>query len=240
VSVDNGANQAFSINPNQNYHILDVQVDGTSMGAVSTYTFTGVTQDHTITASFALDNQPPVANAGADQSVLVNDSVTLDGSGSSDADGDSLSFSWSFVSKPNGSSATLSDTTATTPSFLVDAAGDYVLQEIANRIDAQIRASDVAARYGGEEFVVLLPDTNLESGIKLAERVRKAVSALPYELPGGKQECITASIGIAGTMPDADAEDLKTLGEALIAHADVALYQAKADGRDRIAVDGNK
>ena len=120
------------------------------------------------------------------------------------------------------------------------AAGDYVLQEIANRIDAQIRASDVAARYGGEEFIVLLPDTDLESGAKLAERIRKAVSASPYDLPGGKQERITASIGISGTMPDKDADDLKTLGEALIAHADVALYQAKSDGRDRVAVDGSE
>ncbi|MEJ2127527.1 MAG: DUF484 family protein [Woeseiaceae bacterium] len=118
-------------------------------------------------------------------------------------------------------------------------AGDYVLQEIANRIDAQIRASDVAARYGGEEFIVLLPDTNLESGTKLAERIRGAVSASPYELPGGKEEIITASIGISGTMPDENAEDLKTLGEALIAHADVALYEAKSKGRDRVAVDGN-
>ena len=119
------------------------------------------------------------------------------------------------------------------------AAGDYVLQEIANRIDAQIRASDVAARYGGEEFIVLLPDTDLESGTKLAERIRKAVSAAQYDLPGGEKETITASIGISGTLPDRDAEDLKTLGEALIAHADVALYEAKSDGRDRIAVDGN-
>ena len=119
------------------------------------------------------------------------------------------------------------------------AAGDYVLQEIASRIDAQIRASDVAARYGGEEFIVLLPNTGIESGIKLAERIRKAVSAAPYDLPGGKMETITASIGISGTTPDEDAEDLKTLGESLIAHADVALYQAKSDGRDSVAVDGH-
>lgn len=118
------------------------------------------------------------------------------------------------------------------------AAGDYVLQEIANRIDVQIRASDVAARYGGEEFVVLLPDTDLSSGRKLAERIRKAVAATPHDLPGGEKETITASIGISGVTPDTDADDLKTVGESLIAHADVALYQAKSDGRDRVAVDG--
>jgi diguanylate cyclase (GGDEF)-like protein len=120
------------------------------------------------------------------------------------------------------------------------AAGDYVLQEIANRIDAQNRASDVAARYGGEEFVVLLPDTDIASGVKLAERIRHAVSEVPYDLPGGEQKTITASIGIAGITPGADAEDLKTVGDSLIARADVALYRAKSDGRDRVAVDGDQ
>jgi VCBS repeat-containing protein len=78
------------------------------------------------------DNVPPVANAGADQSALVNDTVTLDGSGSSDVDGDTLSFKWSFASKPNGSSATLSSTTAAKPSFVGDVAGSYVVQLIVN------------------------------------------------------------------------------------------------------------
>lgn len=117
------------------------------------------------------------------------------------------------------------------------AAGDIVLQEIANRIDSQIRASDVAARYGGEEFVVLLPDTDIESGVNLAERIRGSVSASPYVLPKGEAQRMTASIGIAGVTPNADAEDIKTIGESLIARADVALYRAKAGGRDRIAVD---
>ena len=118
------------------------------------------------------------------------------------------------------------------------AAGDYVLQEIANRIDAQVRKSDVAARYGGEEFIVLLPATSIESAVKLADRIRGAVSSTPYEMPGGQAREITASIGISGITPGVDDDDLKTLGESLIAHADVALYEAKAGGRDRVAVDG--
>jgi len=117
------------------------------------------------------------------------------------------------------------------------AAGDAVLQELANRIDVQIRASDVAARYGGEEFIVLLPDTDISSGVKLAERIRRAVASALYVLPGGEQQAITASIGIAGVTPEADADDLKTIGESLIARADVALYRAKSDGRDRVAMD---
>ena len=116
------------------------------------------------------------------------------------------------------------------------AAGDAVLQEMAQRIDSQVRASDVAARYGGEEFVILLPDTDNDSGILLAERIRKAIGAESYQLPGGQTETMTASIGIAGIAPEPDADDLKTLGDALIARADVALYQAKSGGRDCVAV----
>jgi hypothetical protein len=91
-----------------------------------------VTQDHTITASFALGNQVPNANAGADQTKSVNDNVILDGSGSGDPDGDTLTFKWSFASKPNSSSAALSSTTKVNPIFVVDAPGNYVVQLIVN------------------------------------------------------------------------------------------------------------
>ncbi len=116
------------------------------------------------------------------------------------------------------------------------AAGDAVLQELAGRIDSQVRASDVAARYGGEEFVVLLPDTRIDSGVLLAERIRAAVSSARYEIPSAEPQTITASIGIAGVTPGPDDDDLKTLGDSLIARADVALYKAKAEGRDRVIV----
>jgi len=117
------------------------------------------------------------------------------------------------------------------------AAGDAVLQEMANRIDSQVRASDVAARYGGEEFIVLLPDTDNVSGVRLAERIRAAISASAYDLPCGESVSMTASIGIAGVKPGPHTEDLKTVGDSLIARADVALYRAKAGGRDQVAVD---
>ena len=117
------------------------------------------------------------------------------------------------------------------------AAGDVVLKELARRIESQVRASDVAARYGGEEFVVLLPATNVAAAQKLAERVREAVAASPIELPNGTTVCITTSIGIAEVSPRAEDDDLKTLGDALIARADVALYAAKSAGRDRVVVE---
>jgi diguanylate cyclase (GGDEF)-like protein len=117
------------------------------------------------------------------------------------------------------------------------AAGDSVLRELAQRIDAEVRASDVAARFGGEEFVILLPNTTSADGQFLAERIRNAVSTAPFELPEGGHMPVTVSIGIAEFNPAAVKGDLKSLGEALIARADVALYGAKAAGRDRVVVE---
>lgn len=117
------------------------------------------------------------------------------------------------------------------------AAGDAVLREIANRVESQVRASDVAARYGGEEFVVLMPNTDVAAGKLLAQRIRHAVSAAPMELGNGHEVTITASIGIAAAAPGADEQNLKTVGESLLARADVALYGAKSAGRDTVAVD---
>ena len=132
VTVNNGASQSFSIIPNQNYHVADVMVDGSSVGSVTTYTFNNVDRNHTIIASFAMDNQPPVSNVGTDKTVWLSDTVQLDGSNSRDADGDSLTYKWSIVSKPSGSNATLSNTTAVKPTFVADVAGTYSVQLIVN------------------------------------------------------------------------------------------------------------
>ena len=117
------------------------------------------------------------------------------------------------------------------------AAGDTLLRELAQRIESQVRASDVAARYGGEEFVVLLPNTEVASAKLLAERIRKAISKTPFDLPGGESVTATVSIGISEVYPGPDDSDLKTVGDSLVARADVALYAAKSAGRDRVIVE---
>jgi len=74
-----------------------------------------------------LDNSDPVANAGADQTILNLTRADLDGSASSDADGDALDYSWSFTSVPAGSTTQLMDATTTNPYFTADVVGDYVI-----------------------------------------------------------------------------------------------------------------
>lgn len=80
----------------------------------------------TVSITAANANVVPVANAGVAQSVFVGTAVTLDGSASSDANGDTLIYAWTLTAKPAGSAATLSSTTAARPTFTADIAGTYV------------------------------------------------------------------------------------------------------------------
>jgi hypothetical protein len=74
----------------------------------------------------------PVADAGVNQSVIQGDTVCLDGSNSSDANKDSLTYSWNIVSKPDGSLAELDDSTSVQPCFIADMPGNYILSLVVN------------------------------------------------------------------------------------------------------------
>ncbi len=84
------------------------------------------------TAKISTINSPPIADAGPDQSVPLLSTVYLDGSGSTDVDGDPLQFAWSILSKPTNSSAFLSDMHAVNPSITLDTSGEYLFQLIVN------------------------------------------------------------------------------------------------------------
>ncbi|MCG8428091.1 MAG: PKD domain-containing protein, partial [Chromatiales bacterium] len=86
----------------------------------------------TVTITTASGNSAPVADAGADQAVLIGDTVMLDASNSSDADGDALSYQWSLITRPAGSAAALSDAATAMPSFIADVEGEYVVQVVVN------------------------------------------------------------------------------------------------------------
>lgn len=87
---------------------------------------------YTFSADEPTSNTAPLADAGNNVTIALGSSVMLDGSGSTDADGDRLTYLWSFVSKPAGSAATLSDPTAVMPTFPVDVPGTYILQLVVN------------------------------------------------------------------------------------------------------------
>lgn len=106
-------------------------------------------------------------------------------------------------------------------------AGDQVLHDLAQTVSGELREYDVLGRWGGEEFAALLPSTSLEKAMAVAERIRKAVEhmELPESAPGSR---LSLSVGVA--VGGKDNLDL----ESLIAEADTALYQAKADGRNKV------
>jgi len=110
-------------------------------------------------------------------------------------------------------------------------AGDAVLREFAQTVRACLREVDTLGRWGGEEFLALLPGTDAEGALKLAERVRAAVAARPlapgWGLLGGGLP-LTCSIGVAACPPQ------EAVRDALVDAADRALYAAKRLGRDQV------
>ncbi|MDA5193113.1 PleD family two-component system response regulator [Govanella unica] len=110
------------------------------------------------------------------------------------------------------------------------AAGDQVLRDFAQRISRNIRGIDLAARFGGEEFVVIMPETDTDFAVMVAERLRAAIEQEPFHINTTTSQAVTVSLGIACT-----AGHPASL-ESLIARADAALYQAKNEGRNRVVV----
>ena len=109
-------------------------------------------------------------------------------------------------------------------------AGDKVLVHVANQLRDATRSTDLVARIGGEEFVVLLPQTDIDAAVVLAQKLRRQLRDSPARISSDLQVSITASFGVA-CMPGKNMGSLA----ALYAAADNALYEAKREGRDRVA-----
>jgi diguanylate cyclase (GGDEF)-like protein/PAS domain S-box-containing protein len=105
--------------------------------------------------------------------------------------------------------------------------GDLVLCEVGKTIERASRGTDFVARTGGEEFGMLFPDTPIEMARSVAERIRKAVAATSVTTPDGECIRVTISVGLAALAPAATPEQA-------LASADVALYRAKEQGRNRV------
>jgi two-component system cell cycle response regulator len=109
--------------------------------------------------------------------------------------------------------------------------GDTVLKEFAARLKRNIRGVDLACRFGGEEFVVLMPDTDYRQAEAIAERVRQSISERSFDIGAQRQLSVTVSAGV--TLNEARSDT----PESLIKRADVALYRAKREGRNRVVFD---
>jgi diguanylate cyclase (GGDEF)-like protein len=105
--------------------------------------------------------------------------------------------------------------------------GDYVLKELARRLQQRIRREELLSRYGGEEFAAVLPETGRAGALEFGEQIRLLVARDPFEFEGDKLP-VTISIGIA--VLEADPLDLA----AFIKLADENLYKAKRAGRNRV------
>jgi len=107
-------------------------------------------------------------------------------------------------------------------------AGDAVLCALAERIGRRLRAQDILGRYGGEEFMILLPHTDADGAVRLAEDLRRQVEQAPIAFNGADIP-VTLSIGVHTRVPEPGPD----AGDAMLAAADRALYAAKASGRNR-------
>ncbi|WP_256830118.1 GGDEF domain-containing protein [Pseudomonas sp. Pse1] len=110
------------------------------------------------------------------------------------------------------------------------AAGDHVLREVAASIKQQLRNVDMVFRYGGEEFLILLSNTGRESAALVGERLRYAAQSNDYWAANTRIE-LTVSLGCSTLLPGESAD-------SLLRRADNALYAAKREGRNRLAMAG--
>ena len=138
-----------------------------------------------VSISSTTTNSPPTADAGSDQSVTTGDTVSLDGSLSSDPDGDSLTYAWVFTSIPEGSEVSLSDATSAAPTFVADLDGTYV-------VDLTVSDGAVESAPDTVSIVAATPDPKLRLFAKNF-RGEYEERSLPYNSSGSAAISTTAA-----------------------------------------------
>ena len=108
------------------------------------------------------------------------------------------------------------------------AVGDELITRVGRTIDGRLRRTDTVARLGGDEFAVLLPDTAPQEAVKVADELRAAIGEEDV-VGGGRSIGLTVSVGVARF-----GDGSRTSGEGALVNADIAMYEAKAAGRDRV------
>ncbi len=165
---------------NQSVYRLERNISLASNNTLKVELRSGPNSYLTIQILAVTQNHPPIANAGPDQSVYVGDTVQLDGSKSSDVDGDPLTFKWSFNSIPSGSSATLLNPSAVNPTFVADKPGTYVVQLIVNdgKVDSDPSTTTITAnlRMVTVPNVVGMAQGDAQSAIAAAKLIVGAIT----------------------------------------------------------------
>ncbi len=165
----------------------DKCLDGVTATSRSPCLFVKIRDQICTFANLSCVNRPPIANAGPDQTVQVGSTVQLDGSGSSDPDGDTLRYTWRFISRPAGSRARLSNPRIAKPTFKADKEGDYVLE---------LKVDD-GRRGTATDQVKITAKTDVTPAVALlAGTVETDNTGRVYRYKGGSQwEAISEDLG---------------------------------------------
>ena len=152
-------------------------------------------QASTVTVTATVANAAPVANAGTAQNTVAGSTVTLDGSSSSDANGDTLTYAWTLTSKPAGSSAALSSATSAKPTFTADMAGTYVASLTVNdgKASSNVTTVSVTASVAGTSVSGLIDSSTVWTKINSPYVMTGNVL-----IPGGVTLSIEAGVEVRG------------------------------------------
>ncbi|HEX2042258.1 MAG TPA: PKD domain-containing protein, partial [Acidimicrobiales bacterium] len=183
------------------------------------------------TVSVTTANRPPVADAGADAAVTVGDTVVLDGTGSSDPDGDPLTYSWRLLSMPAGSAAALEDSSSTKPRFVADRAGAYEAELVVSDGKADSSPDVVNVTAAPPPAIALAPSgldlLTLSSGTLTVALSQPAA-------PGGQSVALRSDRPAAASVPPAvtvpAGETTVEVGVSTGTEAGTAAIRASAEG----------